>query len=80
VKHKPNWTRAGAIDDCITQLILLKDDLAGEFTVAHLEAAESWPDRFECLRWAVEARATVAEMTAWHRAQNGLDLFSGDVK
>lgn len=74
------WTRASVIDECIRQLGLLKDDAAGEFTVKHLEAAEGWSDRFECLKWAVESRATVAEMTAWHRVQNGLDLFSGEAQ
>lgn len=53
-------------------------NLVGEFTVEHLKAAECWDDRFECLKWAVENRATVAEMKVWHRAQNGLDLFAED--
>lgn len=37
----------------------------------HFEAAEGWPDADECLQWAKDAAATVAEMRAWRRAQNG---------
>ena len=73
---KADWTRGKAIAECLEQMQLLASDMVGEFTVEHLEAAEGWNDRLDCLRWAVEARATVKEMIMWHRAQNGLDLFA----
>lgn len=38
--------------------------------------ALNWEDRIKCLNWADENEATVAEMRAWRRAQNGEDLFS----
>lgn len=38
--------------------------------------ALNWEDGTKCLNWADENEATVAEMRAWRRAQNGEDLFS----
>ena len=38
--------------------------------------ALNWDDATKCLNWADENEATVAEMRAWRRAQNGEDLFS----
>lgn len=34
----------------------------------------NWDDAEECLGWADETQATVAEMRAWRRARNGEDL------
>lgn len=73
--RKPDETNLNRIQVAIEQLQVVARDLVNEFTVEHLKAAESWNDRFECLKWAVESRATVNEMICWHRAQNGLDLF-----
>ena len=36
----------------------------------------NWEDATKCLNWADENGATVAEMRAWRRAQNGEDLFA----
>ena len=38
--------------------------------------ALNWEDAAKCLNWADENEATVAEMRAWRRAQNGEDLFA----
>lgn len=38
--------------------------------------ALNWDDAEECLAWAHESDATVAEMRAWRRAQRGEDLFA----
>lgn len=38
--------------------------------------ALNWDDAEDCLQWAMEAEATVAEMRAWRRAQRGEDLFA----
>ncbi|MEZ6125090.1 MAG: hypothetical protein R3C49_18240 [Planctomycetaceae bacterium] len=38
--------------------------------------ALNWEDATRCLNWADENEATVAEMRAWRRAQNGEDLFA----
>lgn len=38
--------------------------------------ALNWEDATKCLNWAQENEATVAEMRAWRRAQNGEDLFA----
>lgn len=45
----------------------------------HFRAAVGWDDADECLQWALDAGATVAEMIAWRRAQLGEDLFTGMV-
>lgn len=63
------------IQNAISILEQVAGSLAGQFSVEHLEAAEPWHDRFDCLKWAIENEATVSEMVCWHRAQNGLDLF-----
>ncbi len=41
---------------------------------SHFYAALTWEDAAECLQWAEEIQATVAEMKAWRRAQRGEDL------
>jgi hypothetical protein len=41
---------------------------------SHFHAALNWDDALDCLRWADEMQATVAEMRAWRRAQRGEDL------
>jgi hypothetical protein len=41
---------------------------------SHFYAAVNWVDAAECLQWADETSATVAEMKAWRRAQHGEDL------
>ncbi|GIX03318.1 MAG: hypothetical protein KatS3mg113_0324 [Planctomycetaceae bacterium] len=41
---------------------------------SHFYAALNWDDAAECLQWAEEQQATVAEMRAWRRMQRGEDL------
>jgi hypothetical protein len=41
---------------------------------SHFYAAINWDDAAECLQWAQEIEATVAEMRAWRKAQRGEDL------
>ena len=41
---------------------------------SHFHVALNWEDSAECLQWAEENTATVAEMRAWRRAQQGEDL------
>src|SRR5579863_3919925 len=41
---------------------------------SHFYAALTWDDAPECLQWADENDATVAEMKAWRRALRGEDL------
>lgn len=41
---------------------------------SHFYAAIAWDDSAECLAWADEMDATVAEMKAWRRMQHGDDL------
>ena len=41
---------------------------------SHFYAAVNWDDARECLQWAEENQATVAEMKAWRRAMRGEDL------
>lgn len=77
MKLRPD-SSVGRLHEAVSLLQNVIGDLAGEFTVEHLLAAEHWHDRLQCLKWAVESRATVAEMKAWRRAQNGWDLFSTD--
>ena len=60
------------------QITTVLKDLPSEITIEHLQAAKELPDWYECLKWAVESRANVAEMKTWHRVQNGLDLFSSE--
>lgn len=53
---------------------------------SHFYTALNWQDAQECLEWAQENNATVAEMKAWRRATHGEDLsdepppddFAGD--
>ena len=41
---------------------------------SHFYSAINWDDAAECLQWAEETEATVAEMKAWRRAMHGEDL------
>ncbi len=41
---------------------------------SHFYVAINWDDASECLQWANEMEATIAEMKAWRRANNGEDL------
>lgn len=41
---------------------------------SHFYLALNWDDAPECLQWADENEATVAEMRAWRRAQRGEDV------
>jgi hypothetical protein len=41
---------------------------------SHFYCALNWDDSSECLQWAFENEATVAEMRAWRRLQRGEDL------
>lgn len=41
---------------------------------SHFYAAINWDDASECLQWADDVHAGVAEMKAWRRAQRGEDL------
>lgn len=41
---------------------------------SHFYAALTWDDAADCLQWALDMEATVAEMRAWRRAQRGEDL------
>ncbi len=41
---------------------------------SHFYAGLNWDDAAECLQWAADMDATVAEMKAWRRAQHGEDL------
>lgn len=43
----------------------------GELLWGHFYAALEWEDAAECLQWAHDMSATVAEMKAWRRAQHG---------
>lgn len=47
-----------------------------ELKWSHFYAALNWDDSAECLQWAQDMSATVAEMKAWRRAQHGEDLSS----
>lgn len=38
--------------------------------------ALNWDDAEDCLQWAQDSDATVAEMRAWRKAQKGEDLFA----
>jgi len=51
-------------------------DVADEYPTlkwSHFYIALRWDDATECLQWAVENQATVAEMKAWRRVQRGED-------
>lgn len=45
-----------------------------ELKWSHFYAALNWDDAADCLQWAQDMSATVAEMKAWRRAQHGEDL------
>lgn len=45
-----------------------------ELKWSHYYAAVTWDDAAECLAWAQDMGATVAEMKAWRRASRGEDL------
>lgn len=47
-------------------------------TWTHFREAMQWDDAEDCLTWAQDSDATVAEMRAWRRAQRGEDLFAED--
>jgi hypothetical protein len=49
-------------------------DEYGQLKWSHFYAAITWEDAAECLQWAQDLGATVAEMKAWRRAQRGEDL------
>lgn len=46
----------------------------GDLKWSHFYSALNWDDAAECLQWAQDIGATVAEMKAWRRAQRGEDL------
>jgi len=58
---------------------VLKEDTF-RLTSEHFEAADKWPDRYEAIKWAMDAQASVAEMKAWHRANHGEDLAEPEPK
>ncbi|WP_437205026.1 hypothetical protein [Planctomicrobium sp. SH664] len=41
---------------------------------SHFYVALNWDDSSECLQWAQDMEATIAEMKAWRRAQHGENL------
>ncbi|MDA0589369.1 MAG: hypothetical protein O2820_09785 [Planctomycetota bacterium] len=45
-----------------------------ELKWSHFYVSVTWSDSSECLAWAQENKATVAEMKAWRRMQRGEDL------
>lgn len=45
-----------------------------ELSWSHYNVAITWEDADECLNWADDNGASVAEMKAWRRAKNGEDL------
>lgn len=45
-----------------------------ELKWSHFYVSITWTDSAECLAWAQENKATVAEMKAWRRMQHGEDL------
>lgn len=54
-------------------------DVRGQFPGlkwSHFYSALNWDDAADCLQWAEETQATVAEMKAWRRALRGEDLTS----
>jgi hypothetical protein len=54
-------------------------DVRGQFAAlkwSHFYSALNWDDAADCLQWAEETQATVAEMKAWRRALRGEDLTS----
>lgn len=49
-------------------------DQYSELKWSHYYIALTWDDAPECLQWAEENKATVAELKAWRRAIHGEDL------
>ncbi|MFK7778842.1 MAG: hypothetical protein QM501_12110 [Gimesia sp.] len=49
-------------------------DQYSELRWSHYYIALTWDDAPECLQWAEENKATVAELKAWRRAIHGEDL------
>jgi len=49
-------------------------DQFGHLRWSHFYVALNWDDAMDCLQWADETEASVAEMKAWRRAQRGEDL------
>lgn len=47
---------------------------------SHFYIAVNWDDSAECLQWADENGATVAEMRAWRRAMRGEDVAEAEVE
>lgn len=41
-----------------------------KLTTDHIDTAKSWPDWWDCLKWAIEAEASPMEMTLWRSAKN----------
>src|SRR5690606_3437939 len=41
---------------------------------SHFYVVINWEDAADCLQWANDMEATIAEMKAWRRAQHGEDL------
>lgn len=52
----------------------------GSLSWSHFKVCVPWDDAPECLAWAEQNKASVAEMRAWRRLQHGEDLTaeSGD--
>jgi hypothetical protein len=48
----------------------------GALSWSHFYLSINWEDSAECLQWAQDQDATVAEMKAWRRAMHGEDLKS----
>lgn len=46
---------------------------------SHFYTSLNWDDAAECLQWAQDVQAGVAEMKAWRRAQRGEDLNTAAV-
>lgn len=40
-----------------------------KLTTDHIDTAKSWPDWWDCLKWAIEAEASPMEMTLWRSAR-----------
>lgn len=72
--------KIGLTRDQVCQRRRVWDTFSGEcdtyhtLSWSHFYAALNWDDAPECLQWADEMQATVAEMKAWRRAQRGEDL------
>lgn len=65
------WERFGGNSNTVLEFPGLK--------WSHFYVAIQWDDATDCLSWACEMQATVAEMKAWRRAQRGEDLSEPSV-